>query len=37
MLPVNMEYFIVEKKNEMQNSIKIQSCRNQTFTGDGGF
>ena len=32
---VNLEYFII--KNEMQNSINIQSPRNQTFTGDDGF
>ena len=35
MLPVNLEYFII--KNEMQNSINIQSRRNQTFTGNDGF
>ena len=35
MLSVNLEYFII--KNEMQNSINIQSCRNQTFTGDDDF
>ena len=35
MLSVNLEYFII--KDEMQNSINIQSRRNQTFTGDGGF
>ena len=35
MLSVNLEYFII--KNEMQNSINIQSHRNQTFADDGGF
>ena len=35
MLLVNLEYFII--KNEMQNSINIQSRGNQTFTGDDGF
>ena len=35
MLPVNLEYFII--KNEMQNSINIQSRRNQTFTDNNGF
>ena len=35
MLSVTLEYFII--KNEMQNSINIQSRRNQTFTGDDGF
>ena len=34
-LSVNLEYFII--KNEMQNSINIQSRRNQTFTDDDGF
>ena len=34
-LEVNLEYFII--KNKMQNSINIQSHRNQTFTGDDGF
>ena len=34
-LTVNLEYFII--KNEMQNSINIQSRRNQTFTDDDGF
>ena len=33
-LSVNLEYFII--KNEMQNSINVQSLRNQTFTGDDG-
>ena len=35
MLSVNLEYFII--KNDMHNSINIQSRRNQTFTGDDGF
>ena len=35
MLSVNLEYFGI--KNEMQNSVNIQSCRNQTVTGDGDF
>ena len=35
MLSVNLEYFII--KNEMHDSINIQSRRNQTFTGDDGF
>ena len=34
MLSVNLEYFII--KNEMQNSINIQSRRNQAFTGENG-
>ena len=34
-LSVNLEYFII--KNKMQNSINIQSNRNQTFIGNGGF
>ena len=32
MLSVNLGYFII--KNEMQNSINIQSRRNQAFTGE---
>ena len=35
MLSVNLEHFII--KNEMQNSIDIQSRRNKTFTGAEGF
>ena len=35
MLSVNLEYIVI--KNEMQNSINIQSRRNQTFTDDNGF
>ena len=35
MLSVNWEYFII--KNEMQNSINIQSRRNQTFADDDDF
>ena len=35
MLSVNLEYFII--KNEMQNSINIQSRKNQTFTSDNGY
>ena len=35
MFSVNLEYFTI--KNEMQNSINIQSGRNQTFTNDDGF
>ena len=35
MLSVNWEYFII--KNEMQNSINIESRRNQTFTDDDDF
>ena len=35
MLLVNLEYFII--KSEMQNSINIQSRRNQTVTGDDDF
>ena len=35
MFSVKMEYFVI--KNEMQNSINIQSRRNQTVTGDDGF
>ena len=35
MLLVNLEYFII--KNEMQNSINIQSHRNQTFTDNDVF
>ena len=34
MFSVNLEYFT---ENEMQNSINIQSGRNQTFTNDDGF
>ena len=35
MLSVNLEYFII--KNEIQNSINIQSRKNQTFTDNDGF
>ena len=34
MLSINLEYFIL---NEMQNSLNIQSRRNQTFTDDDSF
>ena len=35
MLSINLEYFL--RKNEIQDSIIIQSSRNQTVTGDDGF
>ena len=35
MLSINLEYFLT--KNEVQDSIIIQSSRNQTVTGDDGF
>ena len=34
-LSVNLEYFII--RNKIQNSINIQSRRNQTFTVNDGF